>query len=66
MIIKSIEDAYSINDQSRHSAIIEREIDLLIMIPRVIDMATPFCINRTYQGLIDEYFPIDSQEFSVS
>jgi hypothetical protein len=37
----------------------------MIMIPRAIDMATPFCTNRTYQGLIEEFFPIESQEFSV-
>lgn len=35
------------------------------MIGRGVDMVTPFCLNRTYEGVIDEFFTIESQEVTV-
>jgi hypothetical protein len=51
--------------QSKHSAMIAPEIDLLIIFDRRVDMVTPFCFNHTYEGIIDEFFSIEGQEVSV-
>lgn len=44
---------------------IKPEIDLLIMFGRGADMVTPFCSNRTYEGILDEFFSIESQEVTI-
>jgi hypothetical protein len=59
------EQSYMQTAQSKHSAMIAPEIDLLIMIGRGVDMVTPFCLNRTYEGIIDEFFTIEGQEVQV-
>ena len=36
------------------------EIDALILIDRKVDLITPFCIQQTYEGMLDEYFGINA------
>jgi hypothetical protein len=36
------------------------EIDGLILIDRKADLVTPFCIQQTYEGMLDEHFGIHS------
>ena len=28
-------------------------------------MVTPFCLNHTYEGVADEFFPIETEEMKV-
>jgi hypothetical protein len=44
----------------------EQEIDGLIMIDRDVDLITPFCVSRTYEGLLDEFFGIEVNSLSVA
>lgn len=44
---------------------VESEIDCLFLIDRGVDMVSPFCINQTYEGLLDEYFKIKTCTVTV-
>ena len=35
------------------------------MIDRGVDMITPFCVNQTYEGLLDEFFKIKTCTITV-
>ena len=37
----------------------------MIMIDRNIDLVTPFCVNQTYEGLLDEVFRIQTCSINV-
>jgi hypothetical protein len=41
------------------------EIDGLILIDRKIDLITPFCIQQTYEGILDEHFGIHATNLDV-
>jgi hypothetical protein len=43
----------------------DSEIDALIMIDREIDLVTPFCVNQTYEGQVDEFFRIKTCSITV-
>ncbi len=43
----------------------ESEIDCLVMVDREIDLVTPFCVNQTYEGLLDEFFRIRTCAITV-
>ena len=51
-------------DASQSSGL-ESEIDCLIMLDRNVDLITPFCINQTYEGLLDENFGINACSITV-
>lgn len=36
----------------------DSEIDCLIMLDRTVDLISPFCVQQTYEGQIDETFGI--------
>ena len=44
---------------------VDSEIDCLIMIDRNVDLISPFCVNQTYEGLLDENFGIKTCTISV-
>ena len=35
------------------------------MIDRDIDLVSPFCVNQTYEGLLDEFFGIKTCSITV-
>jgi hypothetical protein len=41
------------------------EIDGLIIIDRKVDLVTPFCIQQTYEGMLDEHFGIVATNLDV-
>ena len=41
------------------------EIDGLIMIDRAVDLVSPFCIQMNYEGLLDEFFGIETTYVKV-
>jgi hypothetical protein len=41
------------------------EVDGLIMIDRGIDLISPFCIQMNYEGLLDEFFGIETTYVTV-
>lgn len=41
------------------------EIDGMIMFDRDVDLISPFCINQTYEGLLDEFFDIKTCSITV-
>jgi hypothetical protein len=41
------------------------EVDGLIMIDRAIDLISPFCIQMNYEGLLDEFFGIETTYVTV-
>ena len=43
----------------------ESEIDCLLMIDREVDLVSPFCVNQTYEGLLDEFFRIRTCSVTV-
>lgn len=43
----------------------ESEIDCLILLDRNIDLVSPFCVNQTYEGLLDEVFRIKTCSITV-
>eukprot|EP00347_Sterkiella_histriomuscorum_P010829 403374767 len=43
----------------------DSEIDAMIMIDRNVDLVTPFCVNQTYEGLLDEIFRIQTCSITV-
>ena len=54
--------SFSISDNSFYegysSEVKGGEIDALILIDRKVDLITPFCVQQTYEGMLDEYFGI--------
>ena len=40
-------------------------IDAMIMIDRDVDMVSPFCVSQTYEGLIDEFYNINTCQMKV-
>jgi len=38
----------------------DSEIDCLIMMDRSVDLVSPFCVQQTYEGQIDENFGIQT------
>jgi len=63
-IINQCEKSY-LNSETKHSEMFKPEIDMLILFGRRCDLVTPFCMNRIYEGIADEYFPIETQEMKV-
>ena len=55
----------NLNSETKHSEMFKPEIDMLILFGRRCDLVTPFCMNRIYEGIADEYFPIETQEMKV-
>lgn len=43
----------------------EAEIDCLVLIDREVDLVSPFCVNQTYEGLLDEFFRIRTCSITV-
>jgi len=37
----------------------------MIMIDRDVDLISPFCVNQNYEGLLDEFFGINTCSISV-
>ena len=37
----------------------------MIMIDREIDLVSPFCVNQTYEGQLDEFFRIKTCSITV-
>ncbi len=64
-ILKRIKDQAPVGDGSGSVGGPEPEIDALIMIDREIDMVSPFCVNQTYEGLLDEFFHIRTCSITV-
>ena len=40
-------------------------LDAVIMFDRDIDVVSPFCVNQTYEGLLDEFYGISTCAISV-
>lgn len=40
--------------QPQHEQAEHREIDAMIMLDRDVDLVSPFCIQQTYEGQVDE------------
>jgi vacuolar protein sorting-associated protein 33A len=41
------------------------EIQALVIIDRKVDLVTPFCIQQTYEGILDEYYGINATNLDV-
>lgn len=54
-ILRRIKESAPLPDQGQGQ---EPEIDALLLIDREIDLVSPFCVNQTYEGQIDEFFRI--------
>jgi len=44
----------------------DKEIDGIIMMDRSVDLVSPFCYQRTYEGRLDDNFSIDTCVISVA
>lgn len=64
-ILKRIKDQAPVGDGSGSVGGPEPEIDALIMVDREIDLVSPFCVNQTYEGLLDEFFRIQTCSITV-
>ena len=63
-ILKRLRDTATLLDtQSSDQA--DTAIDCLVMIDRDIDLVSPFCVNQTYEGLLDEFFKIKTCSIKV-
>ena len=43
----------------------DTEIDALFMFDRSVDLVTPFCVQQTYEGQLDEYYDIQCNFIQV-
>tara|TARA_B110000285_G_C15098654_1_gene603618 strand:+ start:567 stop:1271 length:705 start_codon:yes stop_codon:yes gene_type:complete len=64
-IINRIEGNTLNIDQNQNQSQTESEIDAVIMFDRDIDVVSPFCVNQTYEGLLDEFYGIQTCTISV-
>lgn len=64
-ILKRLKETAPISDGSASINQPEPEIDGLLMIDRKIDLVSPFCVNQTYEGLLDEFFHIKTCSITV-
>lgn len=62
-ILRRIKEAAPVGDAASGGP--DSEIDCLIMVDREIDLVTPFCVNQTYEGLLDEFFRIKTCSITV-
>jgi hypothetical protein len=63
--LKRIKESAPLVDNSSGAGASEPEIDCLIMVDREIDLVSPFCVNQTYEGLLDEFFGIKTCSITV-
>lgn len=61
-ILRRIKENSLLPDQAQGQ---DPEIDALIMVDREIDLVTPFCVNQTFEGQIDEFFRIKTCSITV-
>ncbi len=61
-ILGRLKDSQPLTDMGGN---VESEVDCLFLIDRGVDMISPFCINQTYEGLLDETFKIKTQTITV-
>lgn len=64
-ILRRIKETAPIADAGAGGNGPESEIDCLLMIDREIDLVSPFCVNQTYEGLLDEFFRIKTCSVTV-
>ncbi len=64
-ILRRIKETAPVADSGAGGSGPDSEIDCLIMVDREIDLVSPFCVNQTYEGLLDEFFRIKTGSISV-
>lgn len=64
-ILRRIKETAPIADAGAGGNGPESEIDCLLMIDREVDLVSPFCVNQTYEGLLDEFFRIRTCSVTV-
>jgi len=52
--------------QGYGSTVKSGEIDAIFIIDRKADLVTPFCIQQTYEGMLDEHYGINATSLDVS
>lgn len=62
-ILKRLKESAPVGESSQSAQ--EPEVDCLFLIDRNIDLVTPFCVNQTYEGLLDEFFRIETCSITV-
>jgi len=62
-ILRRIKDAAPADESGSGGPM--SEIDCLVMVDSEIDLVTPFCVNQTYEGLLDEFFRIRTCAITV-